>query len=96
MVDGSGCFGDTLVIVMISILVARFCSDDLKELCRPFGSVHRAHVAKDKMTGESRGFGFVTFHTKQAAELAIEKLHGFGYDHLVLSVDWSDRDKQRK
>ena len=69
--------------------------EDLKELCRPFGTVLRAHIATDKITGESRGFGFATFATKGQAAMAIEKLHGYGYDHLVLNVDWADRDKQR-
>jgi translation initiation factor 3 subunit G len=81
--------------IRLSNLSENVDADDLKELCRPIGNVHRAHVARDKVTGESRGFGFVTFSTKQAAQMAIDKLDGFGYDHLVLSVDWADRDRQR-
>jgi translation initiation factor 3 subunit G len=81
--------------IRISNLSTETDSDDLKALCAPFGSVQRAHIAQDKLTGESRGFGFVSFFTKSAAQAAIDKLHGYGYDFLVLNVDWADREKQR-
>lgn len=67
---------------------------DLVELCRPFGQVVRAHIPKDYKTGSSRGYGFVNFICKEDVERAIEKLNGYGYDNLILSVEWSVRTKQ--
>ncbi|XP_043709331.1 eukaryotic translation initiation factor 3 subunit G-like [Telopea speciosissima] len=62
---------------------------DLLELFRTFGSVSRVYVAVDQKTGVSRGFGFVNFVNKEDAERAINKLNGYGYDNLILRVEWA-------
>lgn len=62
---------------------------DLLELFRPFGSVSRVYVAIDQKTGMSRGFGFVNFVNREDAERAINKLNGYGYDNLILRVEWA-------
>ncbi|XP_073146081.1 uncharacterized protein [Henckelia pumila] len=62
---------------------------DLLELFRPFGAVSRVYVAVDQRTGTSRGFGFVNFVSREDAERAINKLNGYGYDNLILRVEWA-------
>jgi len=62
---------------------------DLLELFRTFGPVSRVYVAIDQKTGLSRGFGFVNFVNKEDAERAINKLNGYGYDNLILRVEWA-------
>ncbi|XP_004503272.1 uncharacterized protein [Cicer arietinum] len=62
---------------------------DLLELFRPFGAVSRVYVAIDQKTGMSRGFGFVNFVGKEDAQRAINKLNGYGYDNLILRVEWA-------
>ncbi|KAL9388789.1 hypothetical protein Peur_017394 [Populus x canadensis] len=62
---------------------------DLLELFRTFGQVSRVYVAIDQKTGVSRGFGFVNFVSKEDAERAINKLNGYGYDNLILRVEWA-------
>lgn len=62
---------------------------DLLELFRTFGPVTRVYVAIDQKTGVSRGFGFVNFVNKDDAERAISKLNGYGYDNLILRVEWA-------
>ncbi|KAL0335455.1 UNVERIFIED_CONTAM: Eukaryotic translation initiation factor 3 subunit G-B [Sesamum radiatum] len=62
---------------------------DLLELFRPFGAVSRVYVAIDQKTGTSRGFGFVNFVNREDAERAINKLNGYGYDNLILRVEWA-------
>ncbi|XP_065866218.1 uncharacterized protein [Euphorbia lathyris] len=62
---------------------------DLLELFRTFGPVSRVYVAIDQKTGISRGFGFVNFVNKDEAERAINKLNGYGYDNLILRVEWA-------
>ena len=47
---------------------------DLQELFRPFGPVTRIYVAFNRETGESRGFAFVNFVSKDDAQRAIDKL----------------------
>lgn len=62
---------------------------DLFELFGPFGPIHRIFIAKDRETGESRGFAFVNFIHRQDAQTAIKTLDGYGYDNLILSVSFA-------
>jgi RNA recognition motif-containing protein len=53
------------------------CDDqELKEIFEAYGTVDSAKVILDRETGKSRGFGFVEFADKAAAEAAISKLNG--------------------
>ena len=51
-------------------------SDELKEIFAKVGEVTSANVVTDKMTGRSRGFGFVEMVKDEDAKAAIEKLNG--------------------
>lgn len=51
-------------------------SDQLREIFAKVGQVAEANVVADKMTGRSRGFGFVEMATDEDAKKAIEKLNG--------------------
>lgn len=42
------------------------------------GRVVRANVVRDRDTRESKGFGFVSFETRQDAEKAMAKMNGYG------------------
>lgn len=48
----------------------------LGELFSQFGEVVDAVVLKDKMTGRSRGFGFVEMANEEQAKKAMEALNG--------------------
>ncbi|KAF6031677.1 EIF3G [Bugula neritina] len=63
--------------------------EDLQELFRPFGNISRIYLAKDKNTGASKGFAFINFVRKEDAARAIQGVSGFGYDHLILKVEWA-------
>ena len=54
-----------------------FSIDDekLREIFSAFGDIEEVQVIKDKVSGRSKGFGFVTFANKEDAEKAIEKLN---------------------
>ena len=43
-------------------------------------------IRKDRDTDKSRGFGFVTFETEEAAEKAIRELHGVKMEGRPLTV----------
>jgi RNA recognition motif-containing protein len=49
--------------------------DRLREIFAEFGEIEEVQVIKDKFSGRSKGFGFVTFATKEDAEKAISKLN---------------------
>lgn len=46
-------------------------SENLKEYFDSFGPVKDARIMTDRETGQSRGFGFVTFHDEQTARQVI-------------------------
>merc|ERR1712062_914416 len=62
---------------------------DLQELFKPFGHIARIYLSKDKITGQCKGFAFVHYYKKDDAQKAISTLNGFGYDHLILNVEWA-------
>ena len=63
--------------------------NDLRELFGVFGRVARVYVGRDRETGAGKGFAFVSFEDKAVAQKAMDKMHGRGYDNLILSVQWS-------
>ena len=68
---------------------------DLQELFRPLGSITRIYIAFNRETGESRGFAFVNFINRDDAQRAINKLDGYGYDNLILRVEWAAPREER-
>mmetsp|Transcript_22841 Transcript_22841/g.49583 ORF Transcript_22841/g.49583 Transcript_22841/m.49583 type:complete len:665 (+) Transcript_22841:1-1995(+) len=50
---------------------------DLAKTFDPFGNVVSAKVYVDRATGESKGFGFVSYDSVISAEQAIEQMNGF-------------------
>jgi len=62
---------------------------DLQELFGQFGRLQRVYLAKDRETGYSRGFAFVTYYNRVDAQRAIDKLHGHGYDNLIMQVSFA-------
>ncbi|XP_072176672.1 eukaryotic translation initiation factor 3 subunit G-like isoform X1 [Diadema setosum] len=62
---------------------------DLEDLFRPFGAIQRIYLAQDKVTGNSKGFAFINFYNREHAAKAISRVSGFGYDHLILKVEWA-------
>lgn len=88
MPDRKGRDADTAAI-RVSNLSENTQEGDLQELFKPFGHIARIYLAKDKQTGQCKGFAFINYHNKEAAAKAIATLNGFGYDHLILNVEWA-------
>jgi len=69
--------------------------NDLRDLFGKFGRVARVYVGRDRETGAGKGFAFVSFEERAVAQRAMEKMHGFGYDNLILNIQWSQPREQR-
>jgi RNA recognition motif-containing protein len=60
---------------------------DLREAFGAFGIVQSAAIIKDKLTGDSRGFGFVEMPNKEEADKAIAGLNGRDLKGRSLTVN---------
>jgi len=80
---------DDLNTIRVTNISENTTEADLQDLFKPFGRISRVYLAKDKETLQSRGFAFVSFVNKDDAAKAMEKLQGFGYDHLILKLEWA-------
>jgi len=60
---------------------------DLTDLFGQHGSVGKTSIIMDKMTGRSRGFGFVEMPNDGEAAAAITALHGKDYNGRALTVN---------
>jgi len=69
--------------------------NDLRDLFGTFGRVARVYVGRDRETGAGKGFAFVSFEERANAQKAMEKMHGRGYDNLILNIQWSQPREQR-
>jgi RNA recognition motif-containing protein len=59
---------------------------DLKTLFAAYGTVTSAKVIMDKMTSQSRGFGFVEMPDEEAAQKALKELNGSMADGRSIKV----------
>lgn len=59
----------------------------LEELFSAHGTVESARVITDRMTGRSKGFGFVEMSTEAEAEAAIESLNGTDLEGRNITVN---------
>ena len=59
---------------------------DVQDLFAPHGNVQSVRVITDRVTGQSRGFGFVEMSTDDEARNAIEALNSTQMNGRTLSV----------
>jgi len=69
--------------------------DRLQELFSAHGTVESARVITDRMTGRSRGFGFVEMSSQEEAQQAIDKLNGTDLEGRSLTVNEAKPKEQR-
>lgn len=61
--------------------------EDLREFFTPYGEVTSAKVIMDKVSGRSRGFGFVEMSDDEAARKAIAELDGATVEGRAIKVN---------
>jgi RNA recognition motif-containing protein len=64
-----------MVNIYVGNLAYGVTEDELKVTFEQFGAVERASVITDRMTGRSKGFGFVEMGSEAEARAAITKLN---------------------
>ena len=70
-------------------------SDDLRVLFAQAGNVVSADVVKDRDSGQSRGFGFVTMASQAEAQKAISQFNAFSLNDRELKVNTAKAKEER-
>ena len=73
----------------------RSTEDDMKKAFSEAGNVVSASIISDRMTGRSRGFGFVEMASEAEAKAAVERLGGKDFDGRTLSVSFARPQGER-
>jgi len=73
--------------IYVGNLAHRASDDELRHVFEEFGSVSSCSIIRDKVTGESRGFGFVEMPEASEAKSAIEQLNGRDFQGRNLTVN---------
>lgn len=82
--------------VFVASLSYDATEDQLREHMAQAGTVLSAKVILDKVTGKSRGFGFVEYETPEAAKEAISQLNGTQIVGRAIVVTMAkDREERR-
>ena len=68
----------------------------LQDMVKPFGTPQSAEVARDRLNGQSKGFGFVTFSSEDEAKAAIAGLDGKEFNGQALKVSEARAPKDRE
>ena len=64
---------------------------EMRDMFERWGRVTRVFLAKDRDTGRAKGFAFVSFADRTDAAKACEKMDGFGYNNLILRVEFAKK-----
>src|SRR3954447_26690692 len=70
-------------------------SSELEQMFAQFGQVQSAEVISDRMTGRSKGFGFVEMSNDDEAQAAINALNGQDNNGRALTVNEAKPREER-
>ena len=70
--------------------------EQLRSLAQTYGTPESAEVVKDRISGNSRGYGFVVFSTTDEAQAAITGLNGKDVDGRTITVSEARSPKDRE
>ena len=75
--------------IYVGNLAYKTTDDDLRTLFSQHGEVTSARVVTDRVSGQSKGFGFVEMPDRDAAQKAIEAINGQDLQGRALRVNES-------
>ncbi len=73
--------------IYVSNLGFNVTDEDLREVFASYGEVSSAKIITDKLTNQSRGFGFVEMTDESASRKAIAELDGTSLENRTIKVN---------
>jgi RNA recognition motif-containing protein len=83
------------VKVCVRNLSGSTTQNDLDVLFEQAGDVRAVHIIKDRKTGESKGFAFVTMSAQSEADKAVSMFNSYLLDEHFLTVELVRPREQR-
>ncbi|XP_046647864.1 ribonucleoprotein PTB-binding 1-like [Daphnia pulicaria] len=77
-------------LLCVARLPRDLLDDEFKELVSSYGPVRRCFLLYSDKTGESKGYGFVEYQSKDCGQRARAQLDGRIYEGQALACDWLD------
>ena len=81
------------VKLYVGNLAAATTENELRRLFSQSGTVTSVNLVKDRTTGQSKGFAFVTMSSAAGAQKAVAKLHKLELGGRPLKVNVAERSK---
>jgi RNA recognition motif-containing protein len=81
--------------IYVSNLSFNVKDEDLRDFFAPYGEVTSAKVILDRMTNESRGFGFIEMPDEEASRKAIAELDGATVENRTIKVNEARPKEER-
>jgi cold-inducible RNA-binding protein len=69
--------------------------EELQKLFSEVGSIVSVTIITDRMSGRSKGFGFVEMETEEAAQEAIERLNNYQLNERTIVVNEARPPRER-
>lgn len=92
-------FGESPIIMQNNLYVSSLAwattDDSLKAYFQTIGTVNSAMVIKDKMSGRSRGFGFVEMASAEEAAKAVDMLNNTDLEGRTIRVAIAEPREER-
>ena len=82
--------------LFVGSLPFRLTEAELREIFEEYGEVSSAKIITDKISGRSKGFGFVEMPDDEAAKKAIEALNGSEVEGRSIVVNKAEDKPDRK
>lgn len=73
----------------------RVSEDDFRDFFSEFGDIVSVKIITDRVTGQSKGFGFVEFADKESAENAIKERNGSDFQGRNIVVNEAKPQEER-
>ena len=81
--------------IYVSNLSFNVQDEDLREFFTPYGEVTSAKVIMDRLTNQSRGFGFIEMPDEEASRKAIAELDGATVENRTIKVNEARPKEER-
>jgi RNA recognition motif-containing protein len=94
LVSENGDIKNLSMNIYVGNLDYRIDDEDLRGIFEKYGSVKDARIVMDKMSGRSKGFGFVVMDDNSEAQKAIDELSGATLEKRPMVVNEARPKKQ--